>query len=305
MKLISCNFYEKDEDKNDVISESVINDAYQYKNPLDSHANKIAGLITRKRYKGSNFIVSTNFKNKKVVDVLMFRNEYSHYSLMDDVILISKIAEYPCDRFNITIFQPNVYPTEQVMLVSAEQVRNLARVIKEKTNLLDPTVCHLCSSCSVQTDCDAFKSYFGDKVREFEPKLKGLENEKTLTELELADMLNLEKMFKNAFIRVREEVKRRIRTGKPVKGWILKAGRKSKIWTIKDYEIIDFLGDDALLEKVISPSQALKLQLPVSKKERLLSFIELKLGAEQLVEGALDDNASFADIAALETAEEF
>lgn len=111
----------------------------------------------------------------------------------------------------------------------------------------------------------------------------------------LADILDAEKSFNDAFSRAKVEAKRRAELGEIVSNdthtWFIGNGKKSKSWNessdkiVKKLKGMKVIKDDIFPSKLITPAQALKLDLTETQINNLKKLISEIDGKPSLMQG--------------------
>lgn len=192
-----------------------------------------------------------------------------------------------------------------------ELMRRLS-IVKTSEELCSGDHCHWCQhkpNCEeiTKTKLEEINKMDGGELSIIQSVHTELE---TMSLSRLADVLDAEKSFKDAFERARAEAKRRAELGDVISNdkhtWFIGNGKKAKSWNEPD-EIIarrlknmKVIKDDIYPSKLITPAAALKLDVTekqLGNLKKLISEIDGKSTLKQGENKQLSAEDMFADVA--------
>jgi len=110
----------------------------------------------------------------------------------------------------------------------------------------------------------------------------------TMTNEQLENILDSEKVFIDAFQRAKVEASNRLNSGGTINGWFMGKGSGKKVWN-EEPEVIarklkgmKLIKDEIFPAKLITPAQALKLELSPTRRKNLEKLIEIETGKASL-----------------------
>lgn len=264
-------------------------------------------------------------KYDNIIEVITFSNEYKTVGAINNPELICALgaALDPLDKLDgsteklqliQTVVQPNCSSpyvstyTNSVML--DKELTRLGLKANEIKNLqydCPTTVNKLCKTCLASHHCLAFQESKNEVVMQHElivPKIHG--ELSTMTDDELGSILSAEEIFIDAFTKAKIEASRRIgEEGKVIQGWHIGKGKNSSKWNAdketvaKKLKGMKIIKDDIFPSKLISPSQARKLQgLTDIQKTNLEKLIDEVTGVGRLTANDYEGVASVESLAA-------
>lgn len=225
------------------------------------------------------------------VELFIYNNEYKAVGIMDNPSVWCVLSLY-CDQqykeLKCTVIQPNCsttsvtsFFTEDQIKVNYEKLINLNFGIDKKF-----TVNPHCKSCSHYQHCEEVKKYNQGEVMQHELIVSKVHSElETMSNEDLASILNCEESFTDAFTRANQEALDRLEAGHVINGFHLGTGRVSFKWN-EDADTVEkklkgmkVKKDGIFPSQLITPAQARKLEnLTDAQRSRLEGLIAEVVG---------------------------
>ncbi len=258
----------------------------------------ILSMYERSKSDQIDFETYINVKHHRGVAVIRFANSYVNDSVLNDprmILSLNRVALV--GEITFVVIQPNY--ENSVQFVSKDVVEREINYLKHRASHLtnELTVNKLCKFCLHYQRCEAVVTKNKGELMENEQAiLKIHDAPETLSEQDIANILDVEKTFIDGFTRVKVEATRRIlEENKVINGWYLGSGRSSSTWNAEPEEVAKQLKsfripkDEVYISKLISPSKALKLaKLSDRQLEKLKELVSTTAGKDQLKQGSLE-----------------
>lgn len=183
----------------------------------------------------------------------------------------------------MTVIQPRTNPTVRYWDTSSDVVWKKCSTLGIAASKTDDPDAPLipdekkgegyCKWCKHRDNCKALSDI---RTEGDEKEMYSISDITAMSNSELSKFLDTEDAIKDSFTYAKELTKKKIEAGERVPGRVVEPGNKSKEWKIEEEDLVKYLRAkrlkdcDIYKKEVISPAQALKLELLTDKQKKTM-----------------------------------
>lgn len=183
----------------------------------------------------------------------------------------------------MTIVQPRTNPTVRYWDTTSSVVwQRCTELAKAAARTDDPNAPLMpddkngegyCRWCKHRDNCKALSDL---RTKGDEKEMYSISDINAMSNAELSEFLDTESAINDSFKYAKDLAKKKIEVGERVPGRVVEPGNKSKEWTLEEEDLVKYLRAKRLKDcdiynkEVISPAQALKLDLLTDKQKKTM-----------------------------------